>query len=112
MLNELQRHSNSIFLGEAGCGKSELAVHLALELARQGREVHFFDLDQTKPLMRSRDAEGLLEKAGVTVHFQQQYADAPTQVGGLIPLLLDQNVGLDIAARLGGAAAANDQHIQ
>ena len=105
MLNELQRHSNSIFLGEAGCGKSELAVHLALELARQGREVHFFDLDQTKPLMPSRDAEGLLEKAGVTVHFQQQYADAPTQVGGLIPLLLDEKkaVILDVGGNDTGA---------
>ena len=105
MLNELQRHSNSIFLGEAGCGKSELAVHLALELARQGREVHFFDLDQTKPLMRSRDAEGLLEKAGVTVHFQQQYADAPTHVGGLIPLLLDEKkaVILDVGGNDTGA---------
>ena len=105
MLNELQRHSNSIFLGEAGCGKSELAVHLALELARQGREVHFFDLAQTKPLMRSRDAEGLLEKAGVTVHFQQQYADAPTQVGGLIPLLLDEKkaVILDVGGNDTGA---------
>lgn len=105
MLNELQRHSNSIFLGEAGCGKSELAVHLVLELARQGREVHFFDLDQTKPLMRSRDAEGLLEKAGVTVHFQQQTADAPTQVGGLIPLLLDEKkaVILDVGGNDTGA---------
>ena len=105
MLNELQRHSNSIFLGEAGCGKSELAVHLALELARQGREVHFFALDQTTPLMRSRDAEGLLEKAGVTVHFQQQYADAPTQVGGLIPLLLDEKkaVILDVGGNDTGA---------
>ena len=105
MLNELQRHSNSIFLGEAGCGKSELAVHLALELARQGQEVHFCDLDQTKPLMRSRDAEGLLEKAGVTVHFQQQTADAPTQVGGLIPLLLDEKkaVILDVGGNDTGA---------
>ena len=105
MLNELQRYSNSIFLGEAGCGKSELAVHLALELTGQGREVHFFDLDQTKPLMRSRDAEGLLEKVGVTVHFQQQYADAPTQVGGLIPLLLDEKktVILDVGGNDTGA---------
>ena len=46
-----------VFLGEAGCGKSEIAVQLALELAAQGRAVHFFDLDQTKPLMRSRDEE-------------------------------------------------------
>ena len=105
MLNELQRHSNSIFLVEAGCGKSELAVHLALELASPGREVHFFDLDQTKPLMRSRDAEGLLERAGVAVHFQQQCADAPTQVGGLIPLLLDEEktVILDVGGNDTGA---------
>ena len=102
---ELLRQNNIVFLGEAGCGKSELAVHLALELARQGREVHFFDLDQTKPLMRSRDAEGLLEKAGVTVHFQQQTADAPTQVGGLIPLLLDEKkaVILDVGGNDTGA---------
>lgn len=102
---DLLRQNNIVFLGEAGCGKSELAVHLALELARQGREVHFFDLDQTKPLMRSRDAEGPLEKAGVTVHFQQQYADAPTQVGGLISLLLDEKkaVILDVGGNDTGA---------
>lgn len=102
---DLLRQNNIVFLGEAGCGKSELAVHLALELASQGQEVHFFDLDQTKPLMRSRDAEGLLEKVGVTVHFQQQYADAPTQVGGLIPLLLDEKkaVILDVGGNDTGA---------
>ena len=55
----------AVFLGEAGCGKSELAVHLALSLAGKGREVHFFDLDQTKPLMRSRDAAALLEAYGI-----------------------------------------------
>lgn len=101
----LHRQPNTVFLGEAGCGKSELAVHLALELASQGREVHFFDLDQTKPLMRSRDAESLLEAAGVTVHFQQQTADAPTQTGGLIPLLLDEGktVILDVGGNDTGA---------
>ena len=95
----------TVFLGEAGCGKSELAVYQALALAEQGREVHFFDLDQTKPLMRSRDAQALLEDAGVTVHFERQTADAPTQVGGLVPLLLapDKNVILDVG---GGDAGA------
>ena len=104
-LSALLRSSNTVFLGEAGCGKSELAVHLALELTEQGREVHFFDLDQTKPLMRSRDAEDLLERAGVAVHFQQQCADAPTQVGGLIPLLLDEEktVILDVGGNDTGA---------
>ena len=108
----LCRKPNTVFLGEAGCGKSELAVHLALELAAQGREVHFFDLDQTKPLMRSRDAEALLTGAGVTVHFERQCADAPTQVGGLVPLLLDEEKtvildvgGNDTGARLIGGYA-------
>lgn len=108
----LCRKPNTVFLGEAGCGKSELAVHLALELAAQGHEVHFFDLDQTKPLMRSRDAEALLTGAGVTVHFERQCADAPTQVGGLVPLLLDARKavildvgGNDTGARLIGGYA-------
>ena len=108
----LCRKPNTVFLGEAGCGKSELAVHLALELAAKGREVHFFDLDQTKPLMRSRDAEALLTGAGVTVHFERQCADAPTQVGGLVPLLLDARKavildvgGNDTGARLIGGCA-------
>ncbi len=94
-----------VFLGEAGCGKSEIAVQLALELAAQGRAVHFFDLDQTKPLMRSRDAAALLEQGGVTVHFAEQYADAPTRTGGLVPLLLDEEktVLLDVGGNDTGA---------
>lgn len=94
-----------VFLGEAGCGKSEIAVQLALELAAQGRAVHLFDLDQTKPLMRARDAAALLEQAGVTVHFAAQYADAPTQAGGLVSLLLDgeKTVVLDVGGSDTGA---------
>ena len=102
----------TVFLGEAGCGKSELAVQWALTAAECRRDVHFFDLDQTKPLLRSRDAAALLEGAGVTVHFEQQCADAPTQVGGLVPLLLDKSKsvildvgGNDTGARLIGGYA-------
>ena len=94
-----------VLLGEAGCGKSEIAAALALLLAAQGRSVHLFDLDQTKPLMRSRDAAALLEQGGVIVHFAQQYADAPTQTGGLVPLLLDDSrtVVLDVGGGDTGA---------
>ncbi len=102
----------TVFLGEAGCGKSELAVQWALMAAEHGQEVHFFDLDQTKPLLRSRDAAALLEAAGATVHFERQTADAPTQVGGLTPLLLDKSKtlildvgGNDTGARLIGGYA-------
>lgn len=74
---DLLRRITSSFWGRPDAESPSLAVHLALELARQGREVHFFDLDQTKPLMRSRDAEGLLEKAGVSVHFQRSTPTRP-----------------------------------
>ena len=102
----------AVFLGEAGCGKSELSVHWALQAAAEGKKVSFFDLDQTKPLMRSRDVESLLESAGVSVHFEHQTADAPTQVGGLVPALLDEKRtvildvgGNDTGARLIGGCA-------
>ncbi len=76
------RH-NFVFLGEAGCGKSELAVNLAFRLAERGdKPVHFFDLDMTKPLFRSRELASPLEEKGVVVHFQSQFMDAPTTVGG------------------------------
>ena len=84
-----QAHSFA-FLGEAGCGKSELAINLALSLAAQGeRPVHFFDLDMTKPLFRSRDQAVFLEANGVTVHFEEQFYDAPTAAGGVTRLLED-----------------------
>lgn len=101
---------NFVLLGEAGCGKSEIAMALALYLiGTQERPVHFFDMDQTKPLFRSRDARAVLEEAGVVFHFEEQKADAPTQVGGVVPLLLDQEAlvvmdvgGSDTGARLIG----------
>ena len=91
--------NNFVFLGEAGSGKSEIAINFAQILARHGgRPVHFFDLDMTKPLFRSRDAGAELEQAGVTVHYQEQFMDAPTLVGGVSPMLRDENslVVLDV----------------
>lgn len=104
----VERKSNYLFLGEAGCGKSEIAVNLALELAAAGeRPVHFFDLDMTKPLFRSRDVKALLEDHGVTVHFQEQFMDAPTTVGGPGVLLRDGDCDtiLDVGGDYMGASA-------
>ena len=90
---------NFVFLGEAGSGKSEIAISFAKALARtETRPVHFFDLDMTKPLFRSRDAGAELEQAGITVHYQEQFMDAPTLVGGVAPMLRDEDslVVLDV----------------
>lgn len=82
---------NFVFLGEAGCGKSELAVNLACRLAGGPDPVHLFDLDMTKPLFRTRDLGETLEKAGVTLHFEEQFMDAPTVSGGVMRLLRDES---------------------
>lgn len=84
--------TNFVFLGEAGGGKSELALNVACALAEAGgKPVHFFDLDMTKPLFRSRDRRDMLEAAGVEVHYEEQFMDAPTLTGGVRRLLNDQN---------------------
>lgn len=82
--------SNFVFLGEAGCGKSEAALNLATLLHRErGAPVHFFDLDMTKPLFRSRDRAASLSAEGILVHFEEQFMDAPTTAGGVARLLRD-----------------------
>ena len=100
--------TNFVFLGEAGCGKSEIALNLACALAEEGKSpVHFFDLDMTKPLFRSRDRREALEAAGVSVHFEEQFMDAPTQAGGVRMRLNDPGclTVLDVGGDYIGARA-------
>ncbi|MCI1654040.1 MAG: hypothetical protein LKI32_00635 [Lachnospiraceae bacterium] len=84
-------HVNFVFVGEAGSGKSEIAVNFAIWLAELGEKpVHFFDMDMTKPLFRSRDVKEELEAAGVDFHYEVQFMDAPTVVGGVTRMLKDE----------------------
>lgn len=102
----LPEKTNFVFVGEAGSGKSELSLNFARSLAAVSpRPVHFFDMDMTKPLFRSRDAAARLEAEGVTVHFTEQFMDAPTVVGGVLPLLRDENavVVMDVGGDYIGA---------
>lgn len=107
-------NKNFVFVGEAGSGKSEIAINFAhLLLEQSEKEIHFFDMDMTKPLFRSRDISKRLEDAGVVCHYQEQFMDTPTLVGGVRKLLNDDaacvvmDVGGDhIGARaIGGFAA-------
>ena len=93
LLPVLEQCHNFMFLGEAGSGKSEIAINFALALLEQDdpRPVHFYDLDMTKPLFRSRDQAEFLREKGVVFHFEEQFYDAPTVVGGVTRLLRDEN---------------------
>lgn len=106
--------SNFIFIGEAGSGKSEIAINFAKYLAELNEKpVHFFDMDMTKPLFRSRDLKTEIENMGIIFHHEEQFFDAPTVVGGVNLLLKDDSCyvvmdvgGNDIGARaIGGFAA-------
>lgn len=88
----LSRSKNFIFIGEAGSGKSELAINTALMLRQNTvKEIHFFDMDQTKPLLRARDAVKVLESANIVFHCQAQYMDAPVVASGVSEALLNEN---------------------
>ena len=105
------KKTNFILIGEAGCGKSEIALNLAQYLAKNtDKHVHLFDMDMTKPLFRSRDMLNSGKLSEVTIHFEEQFYDAPTVVGGVRELLADPDSivvmdvgGDDIGARaIGG----------
>lgn len=82
---------NFVFIGEAGSGKSEIAINFALALLREwDKPVHFYDLDMTKPIFRSRDQANFLTEQGVAVHFEEQFYDAPVVTGGVNRLLRDE----------------------
>lgn len=82
---------NYVFIGGTGSGKSEIAVNIALGIKAGGQNVEFFDLDQTKPLFRSRDVKQVLTDAGIVFHYEEQFYDAPTLVGGVSEKLQNEN---------------------
>ena len=85
----LKEKNNFIFIGETGSGKSEIALNTAVLLRELGRRnIHLFDMDQTKAMFRARDAEAEMRELGISVHFMPQLLDMPVMVNGVIPHLV------------------------
>jgi len=59
-----------LIVGNYGSGKTEVAVHLALELSRT-RQVSIADLDIVNPYFRCREAHDEMEEAGIRVIYPQ-----------------------------------------
>lgn len=89
----LNEKKNFLFIGEAGSGKSEIVLNVAAKLAEQtGAKVQVFDMDQSKPLYRSRDMKDAFAQKGVEINYQLQFLDAPIVVGGVAESLMNKDV--------------------
>lgn len=55
----------TLVTGHYGVGKTNFALNLALDLAREGREVCVVDLDIVNPYFRSSEYRNLLEPEGI-----------------------------------------------
>ncbi len=97
---------NAVFLGPSGGGKSEISVNMALRAAEErGPAVHFFDMDQTKPLFRSRTCRDLLERSGVVFHSGTEVLDSPVIPDAVADFLRNPDCRciLDVGGNLAGA---------
>ncbi len=102
----LKDKKNIVFIGEAGSGKSELAINISIRLlALEKRGVHLFDMDQTKPLFRTRDVADFLVDKGVVVHSHAQLMDSPVTVPGVLETLSNEDAVtlLDVGGNAVGA---------
>lgn len=57
----------TLVCGHYGCGKTNLSLNLAVDLAKSGKQVSLVDLDIVNPYFRSSDYRRVAEGAGVRV---------------------------------------------
>lgn len=104
-----------VLVGNYGSGKTEVAVHLAMDQMRQGHKVQVADLDLVNPYFRTREVRRLLRGHHIDVILPPEHllhADLPIlmpQVAGMIRqpgdvAILDvggDDVGARVLAALG-----------
>jgi hypothetical protein len=82
-----------IIVGNYGSGKTEVAVNLAVGLAKSGKRVQIADLDIVNPYFRSREARATMEAHGIRVVIppgDQAFADLPIVVPQIKAMLEPQ----------------------
>jgi len=105
-ITDFVNNRNIVFIGEAGSGKTELAMNVASKLAETvNNPVVFLDMDQTKPLFRARNVAELLKNKGVIFEIEDQFLDAPVVPHGVIASLQDKTTYtlMDVGGNKAGA---------
>jgi len=99
-----------IITGHYGCGKTNIAVNLALALAKEGEPVTIVDLDIVNPYYRTNDCREILDNHGVEVlaaNFASTNLDVPS-LPASIPAKIRMGQGtliLDVGGDDAGAIA-------
>ena len=80
---------NIVFVGESGCGKTELSIHCSIQLTENSNWVNLIGMDQTKGVFRARDFKEFLGHYGVSLLNGEHYLDSPVVPPGVERLLSD-----------------------
>lgn len=95
-----------VFIGEAGSGKTEIALNTAAALAeRRDKKIVLIDMDQTKAIFRLREKADVIANEFTTVKWGQQLLDTPVTPSGIREAILDssQICILDVGGNVAGA---------
>lgn len=87
----IKDNKNIVFVGESGCGKTELALNCAVELGKSCENVTLIDMDQTKSVFRSRDFAEELAAKNVALLCGEKFLDTPVVPPGVERLLKDND---------------------
>lgn len=71
-----------LFAGHYGSGKTNIAVNIAIDLKKEGKNVVIADLDIVNPYYRTKDSEKELEEAGIPL-ISSDYANSNVDVPAL-----------------------------
>lgn len=100
----------NIFVGHYGSGKTEVSLNYAMELKKQGKDVIIVDLDIVNAFYRTKDAEKILNEAGIEV-ITPQYAntnvDIPALPADIFKIFTDKTktIVIDVGGDDDGAVA-------
>jgi len=94
----------TIFIGNMGSGKSEVAINYALEIKKEtNRDVKLLDLDIIKPYIRIRDVADKVKHLGIDLLMsdkKMRNADMPIVPRHMIDYLLNES--FDMVIDVGG----------
>lgn len=97
----------TIFTGNFGSGKTELAINYSLKLNKKYSDIVLADLDVVNPYFRSREKSEFLEDRGIEVVYPKnlKHADLPIVSPDVYKLIQNENIYgvLDVGGNDDGA---------